>query len=272
MTDQSEDLVREDAPVADAPVAEDDGKLNPETIGKPRDETGRFVPQQALHASRQKEREASEQAKTVAAERDAERQARERLERELYELRGQFTAFQQQPRAPEAPLQPPPDWWTDPDAALKARLQPIEERLRDAGQGPQQVRESMSRMIALDKHGPEAVNAAYRAADEAMRSNPAMNAMLRARLSASEHPFGELVKWHKEQTALSRVGDDPDAFIEAEVARRLAGREQPQPEEPAQPRAPQPMPTNFANSRNAGARSAPAWGGPKPLTDIFGGR
>ena len=29
------------------------------------------------------------------------------------------------------------------------------------------------------------------------------------------------------------------------------------------------MPSNFANARNVGARSGPAWSGPTPLDDIF---
>ena len=48
----------------------------------------------------------------------------------------------------------------------------------------------------------------FNAANERMGLDPAFNAAMKARLNASDHPFGELIKWHKEQSALSRFGDD----------------------------------------------------------------
>lgn len=231
------------------------------------------VPQQALHAARKK----ADEIERVANERV------QRLEQELYQLRGFVSAQAARPQAePQGqPQQPLPDWYTEPDKAFEARLnaslKPIQERLESAGASPRQAIESTSRMIAIDRHGQEAVQTAFQAADEAMRSNPATRAALQARFNASDHPFGELVKWHKEQAALSRVGDDPDAYIEAEVQRRLAeasGQElQPGGQNPPAAPAPRPaMPTNFATARNAGARTAPQWQGPKPLSEIYNGR
>lgn len=247
-----------------------------------RDEGGKF-------AGKQPETQAPE---TQAAEEikgrqipiqalDAEKARRRKAEQEAFQLRGYLQALQGQQKSnqPQEPAKPLPDWYSDPEAAFKARLEPtlqkLQEQLQQQGAAPRQVAEQTSRMIAEDKYGPEAVSTAYQAADEAMSTNPAVKAMLQARLNASQHPYGELVKWHKEQAALSRVGDDPDAFIEAEVQRRLAeaGGQQQQPPGLAQSRAPaHPMPSNFANSRNAGGRSTPAWGGPKPLGELFGGR
>lgn len=282
MSDQNEELVQDENAFVETQV-EDEGKLNPETIGKPRDETGRFVPQQALHASRQKEREASEQARAATEASRADRERAERLERELYELRGQFTAFQSQPRAPQEAPKPPPEWFDDPDAALEARLEarikPLREQLQSAGQRPNDVLETISEMMAVEKYGAETVQTARAELDKAMRADPAFNAAVHARLRNSKHPYGELVKIHKERAALSRFGDDPEAAFEAEVQRRLAAARQTdgapsEQEQPITPAAPKPpvMPGNFANSRSAGARNAPQWSGPKPLSELYGGR
>jgi hypothetical protein len=232
------------------------GEQTAESQEAPKEEGGKQIPIQAL---------------------DAEKARRRKAEQEAFQLRGYLQALQQQPK-PAAPQEPPkalPDWYSDPDKAFEARieqaLKPLREKMEAAGATPRQAIETTSRQIAIDRHGVEAVQTAFQAAHEAMGSDPAVNAMLRARLDASDHPFGELIRWHKEQSALQRVGDDPDAYIEAEVQRRLAEAGG-QPAGHAQQRAPvlpERLPADFSNARNAGGRQ-PAYGGPKSLDELYG--
>jgi hypothetical protein len=124
-------------------------------------------------------------------------------------------------------------------------------------------------MVANGVHGEEAVNAAYEALDTAMKADPRLDAEIKARLQTSRDPFGEIVRWHKTQSERN-APQDVEAEVERRLAERLAqmnGGYAPQ----SQPYAPQqPYPSNFANSRNAGGKQSQAWGGPKPLSEVFG--
>jgi hypothetical protein len=217
---------------------------------------------------------------------DAEKSRRRRAEQEAAQLRGYLEALKQQapqqtqPAAPAAPPQMP-DWYTDPEAAWNARYQhkvepeigairkQMEGFQQSIQQTPRQVLLETSRMVANGVHGEETVKAAYEALDTAMKADPRLDAEIKARLGTSQDLFGEIVRWYKQQSERSNP-PDIDAEVERRVAERFAqmnGGYVPQ----SQPYAPQqPYPSNFANSRNAGGKQPGAWGGPKPLTDIFG--
>jgi hypothetical protein len=222
---------------------------------------------------------------------DAEKARRRKAEQEAAQYKGYIQAYQQQIEAMKAqpsqpaqsqPQTPLPDWYTDPEAAWSARYQQkvqpeigqikkqIEEFQQKLQGTPKEVLYETSRMVANGVHGEDTVKAAYEALDSAMRSDPRLDAEIKARLQTSSDPYGEIVRWHKQQA--KQVPD-----VDAEVERRVAERLQQYGGAPAsqQPYAPQQSqyPSNFANSRNAGgSRTNGAWGGPKPLTDIFGGR
>jgi len=215
----------------------------------------------------------------------AEKARRRKAEAELNQYRGYIRALEeQQKNQPQTlqqpqPQQPLPDWYTDPEAAWKARIdtsvtpemarlkQQVEDFQRKSAETPKQVLYETSRMVATAVHGKETVDTAYEALDNAMKANPAFDAEMKARLSVSNDPYGEIVRWHKTHA------EKPNN-IEAEVERRLAERLGQMGVAPQmQPYAPQsPYPSNFANSRNAGGKQNSSWGGPKPLTEIFGGR
>lgn len=185
------------------------------------------------------------------------------ITRELAEFRGMVAGLQQAQRPqPQAP-QPAPDFWANPDAALDHRLQGAMQPL---AQQQEAQREQFSRMMAVDKFGEEAVNAAFANLSQRLQRDP--NARYDyQRIMASPHPFGALVQWDKQQATLSRVGDDSEAFIEAEVARRMAtAGGQPSPQAPGG--QPAPMPSNFAGARSAGPRTTPQVG-PMPLSEIM---
>ncbi|PST19726.1 hypothetical protein C7U61_14635 [Rhizobium sp. JAB6] len=149
----------------------------------------------------------AEREKRQAAEADAEA-----LRREVAELRGMVVARQQP--APQPPKEERPiALWDDPDAYLQNQLTPFQQQM-------QEMREELWESKAAAVHTPEAVQAA-KAAAEKLFGTPEGNA-LHQQITASGNPFDNLVKWHKQQQAIARVGDDPEAFIQAELERRLA--------------------------------------------------
>jgi hypothetical protein len=219
-----------------------------------------FIPQQAFDARMAK-----------AEEKFNERYAA--LEAQLNQFRNN-QQFQPRPQA-EAP-KPPPDFFENPDAAFQARLQ---EALSPLQQGQTSIVENFSRMMASDKHGEETVNKAYQDLQSRVNANPAAMRATYQRIMQSQHPYGELVKWHKEQSALSTYGDDPEAWrnsererIRAEILAEAQGGQPNGQQQTPQQQVPQNMPNNFAGSRNNGPRSTPGFSGPKPLSEIMGGR
>lgn len=170
---------------------------------------------------------------------------------------------------PKTPAETP-DFYTDPQAAVRNEIQPAVQSFAEQMQAH---REATSRMMAMEKHGNEAVTEAYGALADELRTNPAAQFEYQ-RIMASPHPFGELVTWHQKQSVLKDIGTDPNAYREKVRAELLAEIQStghvpaaPQRTTPAAPLAS--MPSNLADARNAGARAGPAWAGPPSLTDIF---
>lgn len=189
---------------------------------QPRDEGGRFatkaeqpqettvedepeagkVPQQALHASRKKEQEARHEA--------------EALRQQIAELRGQIQAINQRPsQQPKIEEQKPVDFWENPEGYLETKLSPFQQTI-------QQQREQFSKMLATQAHGKETVDNAFKAFVEAAQGNPGAYAAEYKAMMGSEHPYDALVQWHKRQETLKTVGNDPNAWLEAEMEKRLS--------------------------------------------------
>jgi len=242
------------APDAEASQPQDQGE---QVNGDPQegDQSG-MVPVGALHAERAKSRKYTDELAETR--------------RSVDELRNLVQALQRQPQ-PQAPQQPQPpqeapNLWDDPDKY-------VEHRLQEALAPVQQAMLANARMAAEAYHKPETVKEAEAAFNAAAASGQ-MDPELHRRINSSPNPFHAAVQWHQQiqrQQAFSRFGDDPEAAIEAEVQRRLAARgtqpAQPSPQQPGSP-----MPSSFAASPSAGGRAAPQWGGPKPLSEIMGGR
>ncbi|AWI90273.1 hypothetical protein C0214_19640 [Methylobacterium sp. DM1] len=180
-----------------------------------------------------------------------------------------------QPQAQAQPQQPQADWWQDPDAAfahnIERAISPLQQRL-------DRQREGFSQMLAVEKFGAETVSTATSELQRRMQADPNGMAYTYRAIMDSPHPYGALVNWHKEQSALSQYGSDPSAFIEAEIQRRLAEMgQQPAPQsqaappsQPTRPAAPPQMPSSFAAARNGAPRGAPQASGPRSLSDIMG--
>jgi hypothetical protein len=247
-----------------------------------RDEQGRFASQQpAPEAPQAAEQQPQEQPPANPLDGYVPIQTLDaRLSKQEEKLRREFAAEMQQRLAqlqPARPAEPPakiPGIFEseDPDAAIGSRVQ---QAIQPLQQGQRDIVENFSKMIASDKFGEEAVNAAEAELRNRVASDPRGTLFDYQRIMASPHPYGELVKWHKAQSALSTYGDDPTAYREklrAEILAEMQGG-QLQPGQQAQTsQTPPVMPTNFAGARNAGPASAPAYSGPRPLSDIMGGR
>lgn len=152
------------------------------------------MPQEALHEARQREKEQRERA--------------DRLEQALL--------ARSQPAAPIAPTEKPkpPDFWEDPNKFVESALSPVQKQL-------QQQNERFSRMMAVQAHGKETVDAAYQALGNALRSDPTVRADYQ-RIMSADHPYEDLVQWHKQVQNRTRIGSDPDAFVKSEIDKMLA--------------------------------------------------
>lgn len=227
--------------------------------GEPSERQG-MVPHKALHAAREEAKALKEQARAVEAQ--------------LAEIRAQNQFLMQQygqRQQPQPEPQPAPDWYQDPDAAFKHY---VGQALNPVQQAVAQQRESFSQMLAVEKFGAEAVQAAEAEMRQLAQANPQAVQHDYQRIMSSPHPYGELIAWHKQRATLNRVGTDPDAFIQAEVERRLA--EMGHQAAPHQAATPQPratsgaMPSSFAAARNGGPRSSPQATGARSLSEIMG--
>lgn len=163
------------------------------------------IPPAALAASRQKAREKEQEA-------DA-------LRTQLAELRGQVEILTRQTRqaepAPKVEPEKKADFWEDPDGYLKGALTPVQQQL-------QQQAERFSMRMAVKEYGQETVQAAYSALGAAMQAGDPSARAEYQRIKASDDPYEDIVQWHKRHQTLQRVGDNPDAWLEAEIEKRLS--------------------------------------------------
>lgn len=219
-TPQVEQQVDTSTTMTDAPQRDENGRFAPkvetaapvvqaqvDTTQQADTEAGR-VPQQALHASREKERESRQEA--------------EALRSQIAEMRGQIQLLSQRGQAPEVKPAAPakPDFWENPDAYLQTGVQ---EALNPVQQQLQQQNERFSRFMAVQAHGKEAVDAAEAAVEAELSKLPAEHqAQMRAARAKAPDPYSEMVTWHKQKQTMQTVGNDPNAWLEAEMEKRLA--------------------------------------------------
>jgi hypothetical protein len=130
-----------------------------------------------------------------------EREARERA-REVEELRRQIEAIKNPKQSP--------DFWEQPETSIEHR---IDERLNPVAHALVQQQERFSKMLAVEKFGAEAVDSAFNELSTRLRSDPSA-AYDYQRIMASEHPYAELVSWHRKQSLLKEIGTDPEAYKE----------------------------------------------------------
>jgi len=234
---------------AEQPKAEDTpAKEQAKAEDEPHKPAPGNVPQQALDAERRKLREA----------REKEIQLQQRLDT-LERIIGQG-GKPQQPQE-EAPK---PTIWDNEEAYFADKLSPYEKQLAE-------VREQNSELRAMVFHGRETVEAAKTALEDAVHDgNPEAVRFVQA-LMQHPDPFAEIVKWHRDQTTRSEIGDDIDAFRKKVIEEYLASQQAASPSQQQQPAAPDTaqMPSSFAGARNGGPRGGQGYGGPRPLSEIM---
>lgn len=164
---------------------------------------------------------------------------------------------QEPPKPVEEPK--PVDFWDDPQAFITQALTPYQQQIA-------RQNERLSQTAAVTEFGKETVEAAYGAMAKAIETDPGAVADYQ-RIMQSPHPYGELVTWHRNRSALSEIGDDPAAYRERLRQEIMAELQQSQPAPAAAPR----LPGNFATARNEGPRGGAVYSGPKPLSDITKG-
>ncbi|MDC9825670.1 hypothetical protein PRN20_18200 [Devosia sp. ZB163] len=150
-----------------------------------------------------------------------EADARRAAERERDELRGRLAAYESQQRQPApqpAQQQQPNEFWDDPDGFVGAKLTPIQQEMVE-------MRAMLSHTRAVSEFGHEAVVAAHTAMKQAIEQGALDGAAVNARLQASRDSVGDIVRWHQGQKArenMQRIGGDPDAWLAAELEKRMS--------------------------------------------------
>lgn len=191
-----------------AEQAADDGQ-------RERDEHGRFVAQQ-----KQPEAAKQDEAHVPSWRLREEREQREAAERRYQEAQSAFQRqiAELQARIPKAEQQRP-DIFENPnqfvEQATRQQLDPVRNELG-------QLREYYSRERAIDKHGQEKVQAAYQALEKGMASRDPEAWATYQRAMSSMDPYGAVVGWHQQREVYSQIGNDPNAWFERELEKRMS--------------------------------------------------
>lgn len=201
----------------DAPVVE----VQQEQRTQPRDERGQFATaaEEPVAEHQEGHEQHAENGKVPLGAVQAEREKRqaaqaeaEALRREIAELRGMVQATRQPAPQPQQEQQPA-SLWDDPDVYLKHQMDPLQQQL-------QETRNMLMQMQATQQFGADKVQAALEAA-KAVAGTP-QEAALEAQIMGGGNPFSNLVQWHRQQQVMSRIGSDPDAWLNAEIEKRMA--------------------------------------------------
>lgn len=214
----------------------------------------RMVPQQALHAEKQKVKRYTEQVSDFQRQLSETNAAWERRMAQLVEA-----------VKPKQEAAPAPDFFENPSAATRHEVQQF------ATPQFEQINQQLlaiARDNAETRFTPETVNEAEQAFISAYQSQKLDPADYQ-KVVSSPNRYAAAVQWFKRQQAQAEIGDDPAAYkakLEAEIREKVLAEVNGG--QPAQQRQAV-MPSNLAGARNVGARSGPAWSGPSTIDDIF---
>ena len=214
MTDESvQDVSEQQTEQAQAEaVAEQDAGDGQQ---RERDEHGRFVAQQ-----KQPDAAKQDEAHVPSWRLREEREQREAAERRFQEAQAQWQRqiAELQARVPKAEQQRP-DIFENPDAyvqqATRQQLDPVRSEIG-------QLREFYSQRDAIREHGQEKVQAAYQALEKGMASRDPEAWATYQRAMSSMDPYGAIVGWHQQREVFSQIGNDPNAWFEKELEKRMS--------------------------------------------------
>lgn len=173
------------------------------------------VPVAAQQAERKKRQEAEKRA--------------EESEKRLQELERRLAGLEQPKQ--ETPQEKAPDPFDDPDGYREF----VERRTQAAIFNE---RLNTSEVFARQQFGDDAVNDAQRAFKEAVQNEPWLAQKLQ-----TANPYGEVMKWHRQQQLLREIGDDPEAYRQRILQEAMGSQERPQaaPEPSSRPSTPPPL-------------------------------
>lgn len=243
-------------PTAEEPVAE-------ELSGPPRDEHGRFAPKQTgveeePAAEPQVPVPPTEQSQGLPRE---EYSALRAIREENKELKRQMEAFMRQQMQPPAQpqfQQPTADFWEDPHGYMSQQFNQFGQTLLQQWEQRQTAaRVDQSEKAARARH--QDYDDAFRAFEEAVQANP----RLAVELAQSDDP-GEFA-YQRGKTALTLQSVGSLEAYEAQLRAKWEAEAKAAFQQPAKPV----LPSTTAADGSVGARSGPAWSGPKPIDELL---
>ena len=237
-----------------------------ETAQRERDELGRFKAKQSGEAEEVEPTEPESVTPTqqeeripIAALKD-ERSKRQQLEQRLQEYEQYFAQLQQAPQQQQP--QEEPDMFADPDGfkahlAAQIRAELLKEVQPTIQQSQIMTRAEVSEIMARQKY--EDYDATVEHFKEALASNPFLLSQLQQAPDPATFAYNAGKQWQAAKNFGSEAPPTREQ-IEAELREKIMneiGLNRPQ------------VPTTLAAERSVGARSGPAWSGPKPLSDLL---
>lgn len=230
-----------------------------------RDEKGRFAPKETgVETPAQPEAvpapaeappaPASQLPKDVYEPFKAIRDENKELKQRLAQIERSMT----QSPAPAQPQQPTADFWDDPHGYMSQQFNQFGQQLLQQWE----QRQIHQRIDASEKQA-KATHAdydeAYQAFEQAVQANP----RLAYELAQSDNPGEFAYSKGKAALAIQSVGslDELKAQIRSELEAEIRA---------AAPAIPPALPSTTAADGSVGARTGPAWSGPKPLASILG--
>lgn len=164
------------------------------------------APTEEAHVPSWRLREEAERAR-AAEERAAQ------MEQRLQEIAAHLQQQQQPQKAP--------DFFENPDAATQML---INRSLQPLAEATHRQMMYMGKMVASAVHGNEAVAEAENAFMKAVQSQE-LDPADYDRVVNSPNRYDAAVQWHKRQSILTSVGNDPNAWFEQQLATRMADPE-----------------------------------------------
>jgi hypothetical protein len=232
----------------------------PETIGQPRDESGRFASKEETgaetpQATAEPVSPTEQKAELRPEEHPAligERRRRQEAEARAAELEARWLQMQQQQKAqPEAPV----DFWDNPQGAIATQVQQaVMQALQAEKQQQTMARINESEVKAKATYAD--YDDAFRAFQQAAQANPS----LIQQMTSAGDPAEFAYKKGKTALDLERVGSIDELLANAKAQWEQEARA-------AMPAPTATLPSTTATDGSVGGRGGPAWAGPKSLEE-----
>jgi len=194
-------------PASEAPAATES------EASQSRDERGRFKSEAERASEAPKAADPDEgeggrvpawRLREIREERDQIAAKAEAAERRALEAERRWEAHQRQLQQQQAPQRPDPAY--DPEAYADYLEQSVGTRVESAAELARQATVNLAFDIAIDQHGQEAVDGAFKALEDSGDKQAANE------IKAAVNPAKALLKWHSRHRARTEVGDDIDGF------------------------------------------------------------